>query len=225
MTGTAPAPTLKDLEVKLKELSHSEAALNAIKEFSGSLKGTTERLAVFNADRAIVRSPILSDETRALGFDQPDDDFRLLQGDIVATESAYFLGERVTGPPKYVVLSSSCDLVPERRKHAALLRISEIRRDDAEAKAMLNLLLQFRRTDSMYLPVLPTDGADIICNAVDFDGVCQITSSDLILANRIASLSLVGWRIFASFSRMVIARANSRECEMRLSLERDLFTE
>jgi hypothetical protein len=217
-------PTLKDLEARLERLSHSEAALTEIRQFSESLKSTSDRLGIFNGDRAIVRSPILADETRRLGFDLPEDDFRLLQGDVVATESAYFLGERVIGYPKYVVLGSSCDLVPNRRQYAALLRLTEIRRDEPEAKAKLSLLLRFKRSDSMYLPVLPMDRADVICNIVNFDGVCQIKSNDLVLASRIASLTLVGWRIFASFSRSVIARANPRECEMRQSLERDLFT-
>jgi hypothetical protein len=140
----------------------------------------------------MVRSPISSDETRALGFSQPDDDFKLLQGDIVSTEAAYFLGERVIHSPKFVALGSSCDLVPGRRTYAALLRVVEIREDEAEVKAKLNLLLRFIRSDSMYLPVLPSDDRNVLCNAVLFDGVCQIRSSDLLLSNRIASL-FPGW--------------------------------
>jgi hypothetical protein len=218
-----PLTALRGLEEKLRD-SHSRVALDAIQEFSEQLKSTAERLNVFNADRAIVREPILSDETRALGFDQPEDDFTFLQGDVVATESAYFLGERISGFPKYVLLSSSCDLVPTRREVASLLRVSEIRRSDPEAKATLSLLLRFKRSSSMYLPALPVDDAGVICNAINFDGICQIRSSDLALANRLASLSLVGWRIFAAFSRVVVARANPRETEMRSSLERNLFT-
>jgi hypothetical protein len=218
-----PLTALRDLEAKLRD-SHSRAALDAIQRFSEQLKSATERLSVFNADRAIVREPILSDETRALGFDQPEDDFTFLQGDVVVTESAYFLGERITGFPKYVLLSSSCDLVPTRREVASLLRVSEIRRSDPEAKASLSLLLRFKRSSSMYLPRLPVDDAEVICNVINFDGICQIRSSDLALANRLASLSLVGWRIFAAFSRVVVARANPREAEMRSSLEQNLFT-
>jgi hypothetical protein len=217
--------TLRELERHLSSLSHSEGALDAVKEFSASLRSSSERVAVFNANGAMVRSPISSDETRAAGFDRPDDDFRLLQGDTVATESAFFLGERVTNSPKYVVLSSSCDLVPNRRSNAALLRIREVRKQEENAKEKLSLLLRFKRTESMYLPVLPCDRDDVLCNVIDFDGICQIRSCDLVLANRIASLSVVGWRIFASFSRMVIARANPRECEMRLALERDLLSD
>jgi hypothetical protein len=217
-------PTLRDLETKLKDLSHSQVALEAIKDFSRQLNNTKTRLNLFNADGAMIRAPILSDETRALGYDQPEDDFAFLQGDVVGTEAAFFFGERIAGFPKYVVLSSSCDLVPGRRECACLLRVSEIRRSDPEAKASLNLLLQFKRSASMYLPVLPTDNADVICNVINFDGICQIRSTDLALANRVASLSLVGWHIFASFSRMVVARANPRECEMRTALEQNLFT-
>lgn len=220
-----PARTLGELEEKLSSLSHSEAALNAIKEFAAGMKDSRERLGVFNASGAIVRSPILSEETKALGFNEPADDFSFLQGDVVSTESAYFLGERVINSPKYVVLSSSCDLVPNRRQYAALLRIKEIREEEPDAWTKLSYLLKFKRTESMYLPALPSDGLDVLCNAIKFDGICQIRSTDLALSNRIASLTLVGWRIFASFSRMVIARANPREPQMRSALERNLFSD
>jgi hypothetical protein len=194
-----------------------------VKHFSAGLKTTRERLKVFNASGAVVRSPISPETTKSLGFTEPDDDFTFLQGDVVSTESAYFLGERVVNSPKYVLLSCSCDLVPGRRDYAALLRIKEIREGESDVGAKLNLLLKFMRTDSMYLPVLPSDRPDLLCNAIRFDGICQIRTRDLAVAHRIASLTLVGWRIFASFSRMVVARANPRECEMRAALEQNLF--
>ena len=103
---------LAELERKLRELSHSDQAIQEVQRFSGSLAGTKERLATWNAARAIVRRPIESGQTAALGFNAADDAFTLLQGDVVRTESAYFLGERVTGRPKYAVLNSTCDLVP-----------------------------------------------------------------------------------------------------------------
>jgi hypothetical protein len=122
------------------------------------------------------------------------------------------------------VLSSSCDLVPDRRQYAALLRIKEIREEEPESRTKLSYLLKFTGTESMYLPALPSDAPDVLCNAIKFDGICQIRNADMALSNRIASLSLVGWRIFASFSRMVIARANPRESQMRSALEQDLFS-
>jgi hypothetical protein len=213
-----PPSSLSDLEVTLRN-SHSEDGLRRIEEFSGSFAGTQARLSAFNVDRGLLRSPILQSDTEAYGFRLPEDAFMFLQGDVIRTDSGFFFGERVTGYPKYLVLNSSCDLVVNRRKCAALLRVVEIRGSDRDSASKLGLLLKFTRRDSMYLPCLPDDAADVLCNAVEFDGFCQIHLADLALANRVASLSLVGWRIFGSFARVVIARANPREVQMREALE------
>lgn len=213
---------LSTLAQSLATLSHDESALRCVQNFTASLGNTRTRLAAFNVTNGLVRRPIEAEETVALGFDQDEDQFALLQGDLVTTESAYFMGERVANSPKYIVLNSSCDLIPNRRNFAALLRIQAVSSDQKDAKAALNLLLQFKRTDSIYLPALPFDAPNVLCNAVQFDGICQIRSEHLILADRIASLTLVGWRIFASFSRMVIARANPREQQMREAIENNL---
>jgi hypothetical protein len=210
---------LEELEQKLRGLSHSEAAISAIQAFSAELGNTSDRIRIFNADGGLVRAPIKPADALELGFNLPDDEFALLQGDIITTESAFFLGERVVGGPKYMVLNSSCDLVPGRREYAALLRIKEIRQGDREAKQKLGYLLKFSKRDAMYVPVLPQDDPDVLCNAVIFDGVCQISMSDLLLANRIASLSLVGWRVFGSFARTVLIRATDREGAMRSAIE------
>jgi len=215
-----PITTLYDLEQKLSELSHSDAAIVEVRSFSEQLGNTQARINVLNADNAMVRAPITPEQTRALGFRSVEDDFTLVQGDIVSTESAYFLGERIASRPKYVVLNSSCDLVPNRREFGSLLRVKPITKMEERAKEKLNLLLRFKKSASMYLPPFPSDAADVWCNAIDFDGICQIRSESLLLASRIASLTLVGWRIFASFSRTVVARANPRECEMRIAIER-----
>jgi hypothetical protein len=211
---------LAELERELSGLSHTEDPLKKIQQFSEQLKNTAARIRVFNADQAFVRPPISAADTRALGFDHPDDAFTLLQGDVVSTECAFFLGERVTGCPKYLALNSSCDLVPERRQYASLLRIVEIHKDDAALKTKFDLLLRFRKRESMYLPALPGDRESVALNVVQFDGVCQIRSGDLLLARRIASLSLVGWRIFACFTKVVMARAGEREVQMRRAIER-----
>jgi hypothetical protein len=121
--------------------------------------------------------------------------------------------------PKFAVLNSSCDLVPGRTAHASLLRILPIRKDEERAKEKLGTLLKFSRRDSMYLPALPDDTDDVVGNVISFEGICQIRSSDLLLANRAASLSVVGWRIFASFARTVMTRANPREVELRMAVE------
>lgn len=215
-----PIGDLSDLERKLSQLSHSGEALKAIQHYALGLRGTRARLEALNSDGAMLRSPIMPFETRSLGFDSPDDDFALLQGDIVRTEAAYYFGERIVGQPKYIVLNSSCDLVPDRRRCAALLHVKEVRKVEQDARSKINLLLQFKKTDSMYLPIMIDDDDSVACNLVDFDGICQISTGNLLLAKRVASLSLVGWRMFASFARTVIARSTPREAMMREALER-----
>jgi hypothetical protein len=212
-------PSLADLSKSLATLSHDEGALSTIQDFSKGFKNTRARMAAFNATGGLVTTPITTEQARAAGYGEEDDNFTVLQGDIINSESAYFMGERVCSTPKYVVLNSSCDLVPKRREYAALLRVTPVRSYEPDAQAKLNLLLQFKRADTMYLPVFKDDALDSLCNVVHFDGVCQIRSTDLALANRLASLSVVGWRIFASFSRVVIARAKPRECLMRVAVE------
>ncbi len=120
------------------------------------------------------------------------------------------------------VLSSSCDIAPGRRQCAALLRVIEIRKSEPDVGAKLNLLLKFKRRDSMYLPPLSQDGSEVVCNVVQFDGICQIRSGDLLLAKRIASLSLVGWHIFSSLSKMVIGRAIGAPVNPLSEIERRL---
>jgi hypothetical protein len=211
--------TLSDLEQRLRGLSHSEEAISEVQKFCAGLSGTKSRMEMFSQENAVVRRPIEHSVTARLGFDNNDDEFVLLQGDIVKTDAAYFLGERVVGSPKYAVLNSSCDLVPGRSTVSSVLRISAIRRTEDQAKEKLGTLVKFSRRDSMYMPVMPEDAADVVGNAILFDGICQIRTADLLLANRIASLSLVGWRIYASFARVVFTRANEREVRIRTAVE------
>jgi hypothetical protein len=205
---------------QLAGLSHNEDAVEIVRQFSEGLRKTQQRLGVFGVSGALVRSPIMPAQTVELGFDHADDQFAVLQGDIVSTESAFFMGVRAAAPVKYVVLNSSCDLVPDRSKFAALLQVKTIVSTEEDSRKKLDLLLKFKRRDAMYLPVFPDDPPEIICNVIEFDGIAQISAPHLQLANRVASLSLVGWRIFASFSRAVIARANPREDEMRNAVEK-----
>ncbi len=203
----------------MRPLSHSRDAIETLQAFCAAFKSTAERISVWNSENALVRKPIEPEEAVRLGFGDPEDRFVLLQGDVVRTDSAYNFGVRITGLPKYAVLNSSCDLIPGRSSSSLLLPIADIRRNDPEAKGKIGTLAKFGRFDSMYLPPLPDDPLDVIGSEIQFDGVCQIRTPDLWLATRAASLSLLGWRIFASFSRTVLARANPREVELRTAFE------
>jgi hypothetical protein len=217
-TESNSAPdNLITLETQLRHLSHDDQALRLIQDFADRLGKTKHRQKVFGAEGAIVRRPIDYQEVLARGAIGSDEDpFTLLQGDIVSTDAAYFLGERITDT-KFAIASSTCDLIPSRRQYAALLRLQQIRADDPNAKQLLSELLKFSSTKRMYLPPLPNDPHEVIGNAVVFDGIVQIRLEDLLMSTRHASLSLVGWRIFGSLVRSILVRAGAGEAEMRVN--------
>jgi hypothetical protein len=204
---------LPELERYLQNYSHDDQAIKTIQQFSKNLKKTEARQDVFN--QALIREPIYYQDVVKKGLADPEkDSFTLLQGDIVSTNAAYFLGDRLENT-KFAIATSTCDLVKNRRQYAALLRVQSISSKDPKAKEVLSQLLQFKSTQRMYLPPFADDSSDIVGNALLFDGIVQIKLDDLLLAQRQASLSLVGWRIFGSMVRSILVRAGEDEVKMR----------
>ncbi len=206
---------LAALEVALRYLSHDERAVQLVRSFADQLGKTKQRQQIFNAPGALVRTPIEYDAAVASGvIDATEDRFGLLQGDIVSTDAGYLLGERLAGV-KFVIASATCDLVTGRREYAALLRIQPITVDTPQAANLLGQLLKFQSTQRLYLPPLPQDAPGTLANAALFDGIVQIKLERLLLATRLASLSLVGWRIFGSMIRSLLARTGDGEIRLR----------
>jgi hypothetical protein len=217
INGDSPE-NLVELEARLSNLSHDDQALKIIQDFAQKLGKTNKRQSMFNQNNALIRKPIFYQDVLNRGLiDAEEDPFILLQGDIISTDTAYFLGERIVGM-KFAIASSTCDLVPGRREYTAMLRLQPIKTDNPHAKQLLGELLKFNSTQRMYLPPLPGDSSDIIANALIFDGIVQVRLSDLLMATRYASLSLVGWRIFGS----IMVRARESEVKMRSIVQESL---
>ncbi|MCT7964615.1 hypothetical protein NG791_28455 [Laspinema sp. D1] len=215
MNNQPPLTLLAELEKQLKSLSHDSQALEIIQEFANKLGKTKNRQLVFGEEGALVCQPIEYQDVLARGLiAETENPFILLQGDIISTDAAYFLGERITGS-KFAIATSTCDLVPGRRQYALLLRLEPILASAADAKQLLSQMLKFESTQRMYLPPLPGDAGDAIANAVIFDGAIQIRLDDLLVSTRHASLSLVGWRIFGSLVRSILVRTGPSEVAMR----------
>jgi hypothetical protein len=217
-SGTGEAD-LAALEHQLQTLSHDSQALDLIQAFAKSLGKTNARQRVFNASGALVRAPIFYQDVLKRGLLHSEEDaFTLLQGDIVRTDAAYFLGERIIDT-RFAIATSTCDLVPGRREYAALLRLQPLSKHDPNIKSLLGELLRFGSTQRMYLPPLPEDPLEVVANVILFDGIVQIRLEDLLLATRQASLSLVGWRIFGSLVRTIMVRAGESEVRLRSQSE------
>lgn len=206
-----------DLESRLANLSHTDEAARIIESsVAARFKRTSDRQIAFAQPGAICVEPIVYEEALAAGrIDASEDRFTLLQGDVVATESAYFMGERITGATLFAILNASCDLVPGRREYAFLLRLTPLTGGAETLKPVLHHLLSFRSRRDLYLPPLLDEEPPTLGYAIRFDGVAQIRLDDLLLARRLCSLSLVGWRIFGSFARVLISRAGENEERLR----------
>lgn len=210
-----------NLERQLAALSHSDEAALAIESaVAERFKKTAHRQVAFAQPDIICVEPIAYSDAVASGaVNGGEDQFTLLQGDIVSTEAAYLMGERLVGSPMFAVLNSTCDLVPGRREYASLLRVVPVTGEGEALKAALHHLLSFRSRRDLYLPPLPNEDVPTLGYAIRFDGVAQIRMEDLLLAKRLCSLSLVGWRIFGSFARVLISRAGDGEATLRAKLQ------
>ena len=210
------------LERRLAALSHNdEAALIIESAVTERFKKTAQRQIAFAQPSTICVEPISYSDAVASGAINADEDqFTMLQGDIVSTEAAYLMGERIVGSQMFAVLNSTCDLVPGRREYASLLRVAPVTGERDALKSALHHLLSFRSRRDLYLPPLPNEDVPTLGYTIRFDGVAQIRLEDLLLAKRLCSLSLVGWRIFGSFARVLISRAGDGEASLRAKLHR-----
>lgn len=176
-----------DLESRLAGLSHSDEATELIASMVAErFKKTAQRQIAFAQPGAICVEPIVYEDALAAGKIKGDEDrFAVLQGDIVTTEAAYFMGERVVGGVIFAVLNATCDLVPGRREYVSLLRVVPVAGDVEALKSTLHNLLSFRSRRDLYLPPLPNEEFPTLGYAIHFEGLAQIRLDDLLLARRL----------------------------------------
>lgn len=115
--------------------------------------------------------------------------------------------------------SSTCDLVPGRRESALLLPVEPRGLNDYESlqklESDLSNLVTFRSTRYFYLPALPDDKPDVLFNVARLDPLAQCANDALVLAERRASMTLIGWRVFGAVLRSIQVREADGEAELR----------
>lgn len=173
-----------NLERQLAAGSHTdEAALVIESAVTERFKKTAQRQIAFAQPDMICVEPISFSAAVASGaIGEHEDQFTMLQGDVVSTDAAYLMGERIVGSPMFAVLNSTCDLVPGRREYASVLRVFPVTGDGDTLKSALHHLLSFRSRRDLYLPPLPNEDVPTLGYAIRFDGVAQIRMEDLLLA-------------------------------------------
>jgi hypothetical protein len=203
------------LERRLAPLSHGTEALAVLQEALRQL-GKGERQAFLNEQ--LLRAPIRHEAVRGK-LDPAPEHFDVLQGDIIRTDAAYVLGARQTSGQSFVVATSTCDVVPGRRETALLLPIQPRRpgdyADTNRLRSDLANLIAFRTTRYFYLPPLPDDPEDVLFNVALLDPLAQCANDALALAERRASMTLLGWRVFGALLRSLQVREAAEEVAIR----------
>lgn len=142
----------------LAPLTHNSAILERVKRFAAELGVKTgQRQAALNLWGVLLQNPITLEAALEHGYSSEADAFGVLQGNLISTQSAFFMGERLTGDRRFIILSPTYDLVSQRRAFASFLEVKAITADTLNAGALLNSLTSFKRSDAMYLPPLETD--------------------------------------------------------------------
>lgn len=215
-------PTLDDLCKQLVDVSHATDAMKFLSDFAAQYRNTAARQNIMIAEGGLLKDPILHGNCCDAGICQLNEPFILLQGDVVHTESAYFMGSRIEGDHAlFAIATSTCDLTEGRRKHAVLLPLIPIQKnseseEQREIAGLLTGVLKFQSTKYMFLPRLGhQDPHKISGNLIDFTKPHQIECESLLLAYRRASMTEVGWRIFSSVLRYVNSREAKQEAEIR----------
>jgi len=213
--SVAGQPDVAALEQQLAPLSHGDMALRVLKE---AMDGMSVGARQGFLNEYLLRSPIYHEDVAAV-MPQPPDIFHVLQGDVIRTDAAYMLDQRQVGNPSYVIATSTCDLVPERRVTAMLLRVEPKRpsdfADSARLKNVLSNLVRFKSTQYLYLPPLEDDADDVLFNVVHLDEQAQCANRDLLAVERRASMTLIGWRVYGALLRTLQVRETAEEVTLR----------
>jgi hypothetical protein len=213
--SVAGQPDVAALEQKLALLSHGDMALRVLKE---AMDGMSVGARQSFLNEHLLRAPIYHEDVVAV-MPQPPDVFHVLQGDVIRTDAAYMLDQRQIGNPSYVIATSTCDLVPERRVTAMLLRVEPKRprdyADPAKLKNDLSNLVRFKSTQYLYLPPLEDDDDDVLFNVVHLDEQAQCANRDLLTVERRASMTLIGWRVYGALLRTLQVRETAEEIAFR----------
>jgi hypothetical protein len=214
------------IEAASEITASGDSIFDALDEF---LDGLDLQERKDSLDRVWLEPPIGLAEAQE-AYPSLTDQFDVLQGDVVRTDAAYLLGSR-RRLQAYVIASATCDAVvrPKPRQGTILLlpvqprtlASFEGKNDESRQKAhdfMLGRLTSFDMTRWLYLPRLADDPPDVLFNAVSLGEVCVLDASLLVTVDRVASLSLVGWRAFNVLLRALIGRTGDEEAGFRTAV-------
>ena len=148
------------------------------------------------------------------------DEFFVLQGDIIKTKAAItnkpLFNYTPTEYSYYVIVPSSCSVQPNKYRQVLLARLYPIEdANDSKIKTAFLQSINLEVNKSFYFP--PIDGENLgeLGFLAIFEEISYIDNELLQSANRVASLSLIGWHFLNAFLVNHYTRPSSDDVKLR----------
>jgi hypothetical protein len=206
---------------QLQELPHDTTAARILADYlKNEFPNTVSRRDFLTTLNVLVRPKVTQDEALEHGFLQADEPGEfIIQGDIITTDSAYTLGVRREGGVKYAIANSSCDLSGDAGRvdkgSGVLFAVQPVFSINPAAVSIIGQLVGMKNNSRMFLPAFQDDDPNVSCNYIDFAAPATASFQNILNATRHASLTALGWQIFASLHRRWFTREPEFERKMR----------
>lgn len=146
-------------------------------------------------------------------------DFSVLQGDIIKTKAAITSAPLFDYAPLeysyYLVVPSSCSVQPNRYKQVLLARLSPIENIEQEMKTVFVHSVKYESVKTFYLPPIDGEALGEFGFVAIFEEISHIENGLLQSAQRVASLSMIGWRLLNAFLVNHFTRPSSDDVTLR----------
>lgn len=130
-------------------------------------------------------------------------EFSVLQGDIIKTKAAITHDPLFDFMPDeysyYIVVPSSCSVQPKKYRQVLLARLSPIENTEGVMKNAFVTSIKFENNKSFYLPPIDDEPPGEFGFLAICEEISHIDNTLLQSAQRVASLSLIGWHLLNAF--------------------------
>jgi hypothetical protein len=215
MKGKKIVVNVNELETILQSYHNSDCWNEIINWFDQFGKNIDERAKFLKAFLYTSKPLTSADDQGKAG------DFSVLQGDIIKTKAAITNNPLFDFNPVeysyYLVVPSSCSVQPNRYKQVLLARLSPIESTDGQMRNVFLQSIRFENVKTFYLP--PIDGEKVgeFGFVAVFEEISYIENELLQSAQRLASLSMIGWHLLNAFLVNHFTRPSSGDAVLRQS--------
>jgi len=207
-----------DVESLNKELKEAHAPLGwqkAKEWFQSNFgdKSTAVRLKFLSSVMLTEKPLVHTEELAKAGIEA----FHILQGDVIRSTAGlvphplpdYKEGENYY----YLVIPASCSA--QRYEYVLTARLIPILASTPNGQQLISETVNFKTHKFFYIPPLEEQPDDCVGNLANFQEVSYFHKNVLKVADRVASMTEVGWHFFNSFITFHFTRLSGDEFEIR----------